>query len=122
MREMILCPETMGKIGQLGTLDEVLALCGVDRRITPCIDFGHLNARTLGGIRSKADYAAILDRIGEALGDARARQFHVHFSRIEYSKGGEKRHLDLCRDPVRPRTPAPDGAAGRARACACHHL
>ena len=62
-------PETMGKIGQLGTLEEVLALCGVDRRITPCIDFGHLNARTLGGIRSKADYAAILDRIGEALGD-----------------------------------------------------
>ena len=77
--EITLCPETMGKIGQLGTLEEVLALCGVDRRITPCIDFGHLNARTLGGIRSKADYAAILDRIGEALGDARARQFHVHF-------------------------------------------
>ena len=77
--EIILCPETMGKIGQLGTLKEVLALCGVDNRITPCIDFGHLNARTLGGIRSKADYAAILDRIGEALGDARARQFHVHF-------------------------------------------
>ena len=77
--EITLCPETMGKIGQLGTLEEVLALCGVDRRITPCIDFGHLNARTLGGIRSKADYAAILDRIGEALGDARARQFHVPF-------------------------------------------
>ena len=77
--EITLCPETMGKIGQLGTLEEVLALCGVDSRITPCIDFGHLNARTLGGIRSKADYAAILDRIGEALGDARARQFHVHF-------------------------------------------
>lgn len=66
--EIILCPETMGKIGQLGTLEEVLALCGVDRRITPCIDFGHLNARTLGGIRSKADYAAILDRIGRRWG------------------------------------------------------
>ena len=43
--DMTLCPETMGKVGQLGTLDEVLALCGVDSRITPCIDFGHLNAR-----------------------------------------------------------------------------
>ena len=42
--DMTLCPETMGKIGQLGTLDEVLALCSVDKRITPCIDFGHLNA------------------------------------------------------------------------------
>ena len=90
--DMTLCPETMGKVGQLGTLDEVLALCGVDSRITPCIDFGHLNARTLGGIRTKADYAAILDRMAEVLGDDRARQFHVHFSRIEYSAGGEKRH------------------------------
>ena len=90
--DCILCPETMGKINQLGTLDEVLALCGVDSRITPCIDFGHLNARTLGGIQTKADYAAILDRMAEVLGDDRARQFHVHFSRIEYSAGGEKRH------------------------------
>ena len=90
--DMTLCPETMGKVGQLGTLDEVLTLCGVDSRITPCIDFGHLNARTLGGIRTKADYAAILDRMAELLGDDRARQFHVHFSRIEYSAGGEKRH------------------------------
>ena len=90
--DMTLCPETMGKVGQLGTLDEVLALCGVDSRITPCIDFGHLNARTLGGIQTKADYAAILDRMAEVLGDDRARQFHVHFSRIEYSAGGEKRH------------------------------
>ena len=89
---LTLCPETMGKVGQLGTLDEVLALCGVDSRITPCIDFGHLNARTLGGIQTKADYAAILDRMAEVLGDDRARQFHVHFSRIEYSAGGEKRH------------------------------
>lgn len=90
--DLTLCPETMGKIGQLGTLDEVLALCQVDERITPCIDFGHLNARTLGGIRTKQDYAEILDRIGEALGDERARRFHVHFSRIEYTAGGEKRH------------------------------
>ena len=72
--DMTLCPETMGKIGQLGTLDEVLALCGVDSRITPCIDFGHLNARTLGGSQTKADYAAILDRMAEGLGDDHRRQ------------------------------------------------
>ena len=58
--------------------------------------------RALGGIRSKADYAAILDRIGEVLGDARARQFHVHFSRIEYSKGGEKRHWTFAETQFGP--------------------
>lgn len=100
--DCILCPETMGKINQLGTLDEVLALCGVDERITPCIDFGHLNARTLGGIQSKADYAVLLDRLGEALGDERARRFHVHFSRIEFSAGGEKRHWTFAQTQFGP--------------------
>ena len=100
--DMTLCPETMGKIGQLGTLDEVLALCAVDRRITPCIDFGHLNARTLGGIRTKADYAAILDRMAQKLGDERAQRFHVHFSRIEYSAGGEKRHWTFAETQFGP--------------------
>ena len=100
--DMTLCPETMGKIGQLGTLEEVLALCGVDKRITPCIDFGHLNARTLGGIQTKADYAAILDRLDEALGDERAARFHVHFSRIEYSAGGEKRHWTFAETQFGP--------------------
>ena len=104
--DMNLCPETMGKIGQLGTLDEVLALCRVDARITPCIDFGHLNARMLGGIQTKADYAAILDRLEETLGDERARRFHVHFSRIEFSKGGEKRHWTFAETQFGPE-PAP---------------
>lgn len=88
-----LCPETMGKMNQLGTLDEVLALCKLDGRHIPCIDFGHLNARTRGGIRTKRDYANILDAIGEALGEERAAHFHVHFSQIEYTKNGERRHL-----------------------------
>lgn len=104
--DMTLCPETMGKIGQLGTLDEVLALCKVDARITPCIDFGHLNARTLGGIQSKDDYAAILDQLEDTLGDERAKRFHVHFSRIEFSKGGEKRHWTFAETQFGPE-PAP---------------
>lgn len=104
--DLTLCPETMGKIGQLGTLDEVLALCSVDQRITPCIDFGHLNARTLGGIQTKQDYADILDRMGEALGDDRAKNFHVHFSRIEFTNGGEKRHWTFAETQFGPE-PAP---------------
>ena len=96
--DCILCPETMGKVNQLGTLDEVLALCSVDERITPCIDFGHLYARSQGtefaGDHAAADYAALLDKL-QVLGPARAAQFHAHFSRIAYTKGGEKCHLTL---------------------------
>lgn len=96
LSDIIICPETMGKINQLGTLDEVLELCGVDERFLPTVDFGHLNARTLGEIKSREDYAKMLDRIEDALGHERLANMHVHFSKIEYTKGGEKKHLTFA--------------------------
>lgn len=88
------CPETMGKINQLGDLNEVMELCRVDDTFIPCIDFGHLNARTLGSITGAEEYAAILDTIENKLGSDRLKIFHSHFSKIEYTeKGGEKKHL-----------------------------
>lgn len=88
------CPETMGKINQLGNLREVMEICKIDESFLPCIDFGHLNARTFGAIKGKAEYAEILDTIENELGSERAKCFHSHFSKIEFTdKGGEKRHL-----------------------------
>lgn len=88
-----ICPETMGKVNQLGTLEEVLALCKVDDRIIPCIDFGHLNARDLGSLKTKEDFENIFCRIRDSLGSDRLKAFHSHFSKIEYTTGGEKKHL-----------------------------
>lgn len=96
LSDIIICPETMGKINQLGTLEEVLELCGVDERFLPTVDFGHLNARTLGGIKTREDYAKMLDMIEDALGHERLSDMHIHFSRIEYTNGGEKRHLTFA--------------------------
>lgn len=88
-----LCPETMGKINQLGDLDEVLELCTLDERLVPCIDFGHLYARSLGADEGTEAYIRILDRMKEVLGEERASRFHSHFSQIEFTpKGGEKCH------------------------------
>ncbi len=92
-----LCPETMGKVNQLGTLDEVLALCSVDERFLPCIDFGHLNARTFGHCRTPEEIGAVFAAMENDLGTERMRQFHSHFSKIEYTEnGGEKRHLTFA--------------------------
>ena len=91
---MTLCPETMGKINQLGDLDEVLELCGLDERLVPCIDFGHLYARSLGALDGEEACRAMLDKVASALGEERAARFHSHFSHIEFTeKGGEARHL-----------------------------
>lgn len=88
-----ICPETMGKVNQLGTLEEVIALCKIDERLIPCIDFGHLNARDLGILKTKEDFEQIFIKIRDNLGTDRLKTFHSHFSKIEYSQGGEKRHL-----------------------------
>lgn len=88
-----ICPETMGKVNQLGTLEEVIALCKIDERLIPCIDFGHLNARDLGILKTKEDFEQIFIKIRDNLGSDRLKNFHSHFSKIEYSQGGEKRHL-----------------------------
>jgi len=91
--DITVCPETMGKVNQLGSLDEVMALCRVDERIVPCIDFGHLNARDMGSIKSIDDYKNIIEKLENEIGAARTKVFHSHFSKIEYTTGGEKRHL-----------------------------
>lgn len=88
-----ICPETMGKVNQLGTLDEVLELCLIDERLIPCIDFGHLNARDLGILKSFSDYENIFIAVRDKLGSDRLKNFHSHFSKIEYTSGGEKKHL-----------------------------
>ena len=88
------CPETMGKTNQLGNLTEVMELCRLDDTFLPCIDFGHLNARTFGGIKSIQDYEKMLDEVENALGHDRLKIFHSHFSKIMYTEpGGEKKHL-----------------------------
>jgi len=87
-----ICPETMGKINQLGTLEEVMKLCLIDESFIPTIDFGHLHTRGLGCLNSVEDFAAVLDTMENMLGRDRASHFHSHFSRIEYTTGGEKMH------------------------------
>ncbi len=91
---VILGIETMGKQNQLGTLDEVIELCRISPIFRPVVDFGHLNARNVGGLFPSGDaYKLIFNKIGEKLGDDVARYLHCHFSKIEYTSAGEKKHL-----------------------------
>ncbi len=97
LSDITVCPETMGKINQLGTLEEVLELCSIDDRLLPCIDWGHLNARTLGKMTTPAEFEEAFRLFDNKLGRDRLRVFHSHFSRIEYTEnGGEKKHLTFA--------------------------
>lgn len=88
-----ICPETMGKINQLGILEEIVEMCKIDEMLVPTIDFGHINAREMGSLKTEEDFEKIVKYMIDELGEERGRRFHVHFSKIEYTTGGEKRHL-----------------------------
>ena len=89
--------ETMGKVNQLGTLDEVLELCRIDSAFVPVVDFGHMNARECGGVfKGSDDYMRVFDRIDRALGAEVATNLHCHFSKIEWTAAGEKKHLTFA--------------------------
>ena len=89
--------ETMGKINQLGTLEEIIELCRLDPHFYPVVDFGHMNARERGGYFPDRDsYRRVFDTVANGLGDEKARYMHCHFSKIEYTDAGEKRHLTFA--------------------------
>ncbi len=98
-----LCVETMGKHSQIGNLEETLAFCSLDCRLTPCIDFAHLHALGAGSLAGAEAFAAVLDRVEEALGPERARRMHIHFSTIEFTKAGERRHRTFAEEGYGPR-------------------
>ena len=89
--------ETMGKVNQLGTLTEVIEQCKVSPLFAPVVDFGHLNARNIGGAFPDVDsYRRIFDEIATSLGDSYAKNLHCHFSKIAYTGAGEKKHLTFA--------------------------
>lgn len=97
-----LCLETMGKVNQLGTLDEVISLCKLGKCFMPAIDFGHLHARDMGAIKGRDEFEEVLDRIASSLGAEVVQNLHVHFSAIEFSKGGEIRHRTFAESEFGP--------------------
>ena len=96
LQDMIICPETMGKLAQIGTLEEIVRFCKIDEIYTPCVDFGHINAREQGSLKTVEDYQSRLAYMIEHLGFDRVNKMHVHFSKIMYSAKGEVKHLTFA--------------------------
>lgn len=110
---IMLCLETMGKVNQLGTLEEIIALCQLADCLIPTIDFGHLHARDMGAIKGKEEFEEILNRIDAGLGPEVVKDLHVHFSPIEYAKGGEIRHRTMAETEYGPHFDALAGIIAR---------
>lgn len=94
--DMLFCPETMGKLAQIGTVEEITEFCRIAPFFVPCVDFGHINAREQGSLQSVEDYKSRLEYMIAELGFAKMEHFHVHFSKIMYGGKGEIKHLTFA--------------------------
>ena len=91
--DMIICPETMGKSAQIGTTEEIAEFCAIAPFYYPCLDFGHINSRELGSLKTVDDYIKNLEIIEKIAGVEKLKNMHVHFSKIQYGAKGEIKHL-----------------------------
>ncbi|MEB3779592.1 MAG: deoxyribonuclease IV [Desulfurococcales archaeon] len=91
-----LSPETMGKVSQVGDIDEVVVICREVDRCKPTVDWAHLYARYEGKrIVDVDEVVKIIEYIERELGRWAIDPLHTHFSKIEYGKGGERMHHTL---------------------------
>ncbi len=87
-------PETMGKLSQFGTVEEILNLCTELEGLGICVDFAHWHART-GGFNSYREFTSVLLQIEEKLGRTALDNMHIHVAGIAYGGKGEIKHLNL---------------------------
>jgi len=95
IRNVRIGPETMGKTYQLGSLDEALNLCETVERSQLVVDWSHLHARDKGRFRTVEDFSSVVELIEKRLGTEAVRDLHCHFTKIEFTDKGEKRHHTL---------------------------
>jgi len=85
-------PETMGKPSQFGNLDEVLGLCEDVEQAQPVIDWAHLHARDRGRFKTVDDFRKVVEEVENRLGTEVVKGLHCHFTKVEFTDKGEKRH------------------------------
>jgi len=100
--DYIICPETMGKLQQIGMVEEIVDFCKLSDKMIPCFDFGHINSYSHGSLKTEEDYKRIIDYTFEHLGEYKTKNMHIHFSKIMYGPSGEIRHLTFEDDVYGP--------------------
>jgi deoxyribonuclease-4 len=92
IKKVKLGPETMGKLAQFGSLDEVLGLSEQIEQTQPVIDWAHLHARCRGCLKTIEDFRKVVEENENRLGTDAVKDMHCHFTKVEFTDKGEKRH------------------------------
>src|SRR5579859_5808305 len=83
--------EVMGRVRELGTLDDVLAIASQVDFVRPVLDFAHMHATSDGAYTDVDAFASALEATDDVLEPG--APFHIHFSDIAYANRNETKHL-----------------------------
>jgi deoxyribonuclease-4 len=83
--------EVMGRVRELGTIDDVLEIASEVDFVRPVLDFAHMHATSDGAFTDVDSFAAVLEATDEILEPG--APFHIHFSDIAYANRNETKHL-----------------------------
>ena len=91
--------EVMGRVQELGNLDDIVAICRHFDWVRPVIDFAHMHATSDGGFTRVGPFSAALTAADGVL--QRGVPFHIHFSDISFANRNEKAHLPYGQGTLR---------------------
>ena len=88
-------PEYGGKTSQFGDIGELVKISQDVEMVMPCIDFGHVYARSLGTLNNYEKFSGILGEVEKGLGREALENMHIHMAGVTYGKTGERFHTNL---------------------------
>ncbi len=83
--------EVMGRVREIGSLDDVIEIARRTRWVRPVLDFAHLHATSDGAYTEAEPFREALEAADEVLEPG--APFHIHFSDIAYANRNETKHL-----------------------------
>lgn len=100
----LICIENLGKLNQVGSVEDIIQLCKLTDNFVPCIDFGHLHGRSLGRfLNSKEEFEQVFQQLYANLPAWKVDGMHIHFSKLLYTDRGEKKHTPFSDKPAGPK-------------------
>jgi deoxyribonuclease-4 len=91
--------EVMGRVRELGTIDDVLEISERVEWIRPVLDFAHMHATSDGEFTEVERFAAVIERADAVIEPG--APFHIHFSDIAYANRNETKHLSYGEGTLR---------------------
>jgi deoxyribonuclease-4 len=96
--------EVMGRVRELGSIEDVLEISRRTGWVRPVLDFAHMHATSDGELTDAEPFRAALEAVDAVLEDG--APFHIHFSDIAFANRNETKHLPygdgtLRADPLR---------------------